>query len=420
MSLNDPRAAAARSIRAVSAGESLERALDAYRDHPEQALIFELCYGVLRHWFSLSEWLDSQLRKPLRKKDLDVYCLMLVGTYQLQYSAIANYAAVNLAVEAARHLGKGWACGLVNSVLRTPKKSVEPSIEARFEAPTWLIQSIQRHYPEWADKILQANNTRAPMTLRVNRNRQTAESFAQVLGNQGIPTVPGNLANSLSLATPQAANTIPGYSDGWFTVQDEASQRVIQLLAPQPSARVLDACAAPGIKALQLLEAHQDIDLTAIDMDATRSSFGENESLRLGLPFKLRAADATQQDWWDGVLFDSILIDAPCTGTGTLRRKPDIKVHRTHEDVIRLQRRQQDLLCNLWHMLASGGTLLYSTCSILPDENDSVIRHFLDQAADAVTAPISANWGHATRYGRQSLPEEGGADGFFYSRITKL
>ena len=420
MSLDDPRAAAARTIRAVSAGESLERALDAYRDHSERALIFELSYGVLRHWFSLSEWLDSQLRKPLRKKDLDVYCLILVGRYQLQNSSIANYAAVNLTVEAARQLDKSWACGLVNAVLRTPKKSVQPSIEARFEAPSWLIQSIQRHYPESAEKILHANNTRAPMTLRVNRNRQTAESLAHVLRNHGIATVPGNLANSLSLATPQAANTIPGYNEGWFTVQDEASQRVIEVLAPQPSARVLDACAAPGIKALQLLEAHPDIDLTAVDIDATRIPFGENESLRLGLPLKLHAADAIQQDWWNGVLFDSILIDAPCTGTGTLRRKPDIKMHRTPEDVVLLQSGQRNLLCNLWRMLASGGTLLYSTCSILPDENDSVIQHFLDQTADAVTEPISANWGHATRFGRQSLPEEGGADGFFYSRIAKL
>jgi len=224
----------------------------------------------------------------------------------------------------------------------------------------------------------------------------------------------------LSLVTPQAVNTIPGYSEGWFTVQDEASQRAAHLLEPQPTTRVLDACAAPGIKALQLLETCDDIQLTAIDIDPTRGSYGTNESLRLGLPFELRVGDATRRDWWDGELFDSILIDAPCTGTGTLRRKPDIKVHRTLEDVVVLQRKQQDLLTNLWHMLASGGTLLYSTCSILPDENDSVIHNFLDQTTDAAAVPIDADWGHATLFGRQCLPTERGPDGFFYSRITKL
>ena len=420
MSLVDPRVAAARSISAVSAGKSLERALGAYRDHPERGLIFELCYGVVRHWFSLSEQLDARLKTPLRKKDLDLYCLILVGSYQLQNSAIADHAAVNLTVEAARHLGKHWACGLVNAILRTPRESVDQSDEARFEAPSWLIQSIQRHYPDSAEKILRVNNTRAPMTLRVNRNRQTTESLAQILLNEGIPTVPGSLTNALSLVTPQAVNTIPGYSEGWFTVQDEASQRAIHLLELQPTTRVLDACAAPGIKALQLLETCDDIQLTAIDIDPTRGSYGTNESLRLGLPFELRVGDATRRDWWDGELFDSILIDAPCTGTGTLRRKPDIKVHRTLEDVVVLQRKQQDLLTNLWHMLASGGTLLYSTCSILPDENDSVIHNFLDQTTDAAAVPIDADWGHATLFGRQCLPTERGPDGFFYSRITKL
>ena len=420
MSLVDPRVAAARSISAVSAGKSLERALGAYRDHPERSLIFELCYGVVRHWFSLSEQLDARLKTPLRKKDLDLYCLILVGSYQLQNSAIADHAAVNLTVEAARHLGKHWACGLVNAILRTPRESADHSDEACFEAPSWLIRSIQHHYPDSADKILRVNNTRAPMTLRVNRNRQTAESLAQILLNEGISTVLGTLTNALSLVTPQPVNTIPGYGEGWFTVQDEASQRAAHLLEPQPTTRVLDACAAPGIKALQLLEICDDIKLTAIDIDPTRGSYGTNEARRLGLPFELRVGDATRRDWWDGELFDSILIDAPCTGTGTLRRKPDIKVHRTLKDVVVLQRKQQDLLTNLWHMLASGGTLLYSTCSILPDENDSVIHNFLDQTTDAATVPIDADWGHATLFGRQCLPTERGPDGFFYSRITKL
>ena len=420
MSLRDPRAAAARAINAVSAGNSLEKALDPYRKHPEQALIFELCYGVVRHWFSLSEQLDARLKKPLRKKDLDVYCLMLVGTYQLHNSAIAEHAAVTLTVEAARHLGKQWACGLVNAILRTPRNQASHSLEARFETPSWLIRSIQHNYPDSSHEILRVNNTRAPMTMRVNRNRQTAVSLRQILNDQSIPTIPGGLPNALSLLTPQAVTTIPGYAEGWFTIQDEASQWAAQLLAPRPGTRVLDACAAPGIKALQLVETYEDIELTAIDIDATRGSYGLNESRRLGLPFVLREGDATRRDWWDGEPFDSILIDAPCTGTGTLRRNPDIKVHRTQDDVVRSQRKQQALLGNLWHMLASGGTLLYSTCSILPDENDSVIQCFLDQTADASTVPIAADWGYATPCGRQRLPAEGGPDGFFYSRIIKL
>ncbi len=420
MSSSDPRAAAARTISAVSTGESLDGALDFYRDHPDRALIFELCYGVVRHWFSLSEQLDSRLTKPLRKKDFDLYCLILVGAYQLQNTAIADHAAVTLTVEAARHLGKQWACGLVNAILRNPQALLEPSVEAQFEAPSWLIRSIQHHYPDAADNIFRTNITRAPMTLRVNQNRQPAMSFAQILLDQGIPTVPGELSNALTLVTPQAANTIPGYSKGWFTVQDEASQRVAHLLAPKPATRVLDACASPGIKALQLLEAHKDIHLTAIDVDVTRGYYGVSESRRLGLPFELREGDATLRNWWDGEMFDSILVDAPCTGTGTLRRKPDIKLHRSHEDMFDLQRKQRELLSNLWNMLASGGTLLYSTCSILPDENDSVIQHFLDQTTDASTVPIAADWGRATLFGRQCLPIEGGPDGFFYSRITKL
>jgi len=412
----------ARAARAVDAVRRKGRALDEVLGAGTPPLVRELAFGTCRHYFSLRAAVDARLSHPLRDRDQDIYALLLVGLYQLRHTRVPDHAAVSETVAATRVLGKPWARGLVNGVLRRAAKAPpDPaSEEERWEHPRWLIEALRTAWPDLCPELLDANNGRAPMALRVNRAKHGIPAYRALLDAADLPHRPGIAPASLVLEAPVPAARLPGYDAGWVAVQDEAAQLATTLLPHGPRARVLDACAAPGGKAFGMLEADPSIAVTALDTSEHRLKRLHGEADRLGHRFaKVITGDATDTTWWDGNPFDAILLDAPCSGTGTLRRHPDIKVSRTPAEVRSAAALQRAMLGSLWAVLSSGGTLLYCTCSVLPEENDAVLEDFLAVTPDAASVPIHASWGRSTDHGRIVLPSPGGPDGFYFARVAK-
>jgi 16S rRNA (cytosine967-C5)-methyltransferase len=430
----DVRARAARVlVRIIVDGKSLADALPEglgpVTDNRQRALLQELSYGTLRWYFRLDAMLGQLLRKPLKQRDADLRCLLLTGLYQLDQLAMPQRVAVHETVQATRALDKSWASGLVNGVLRNYQRNaaeLEAAISEKPEAchahPGWLIERLQSDWPDDWPAILAANNVRPPFSLRVNRQRVTRDEYMEILADQPLEATPLVAANEgIRLDKPVPVEALPGFSAGVVSVQDGAAQLAAGLLALEPGQRVLDACAAPGGKTAHILESGVAlIGLTAIDIDASRlERIAENLS-RLGLHADLVAADASMPStWWDGVHYDRILLDAPCTATGVIRRHPDIKLLRKPDDVTALVSRQQVLLQSLWPLLTPGGMLLYSTCSVLAAENSEQIERFLALQADAAEIPVNASWGHACKHGRQLLPGENEMDGFYFACLHK-
>ena len=425
-----PRAQAALIISELLAGHgSLSTHLDAL-PAAEQSLIQEISFGCCRHFGELDFLRRQLLDKPLRNKDSDIASLLLVGLYQLRFLRIPDHAAVNESVAAARDLGKPWAAALVNAVLRNYLKrqaSLEEELsrataELRFSHPAWLVDQIKADWPDTWEAVLAANNQRPPMTLRVNLAKGSREAALEALAGDQIDARPGLLAKSaIYLENPCSVEKLPGFSTGTLSVQDEASQLVPGLMDLQPGLRVLDACAAPGGKTCHILESEQSLTaLLALDISAARLKGIQENLQRLGLRAELKTGDASRRtDWWDGAPFDRILLDAPCSATGVIRRHPDIKLLRRAADIKRLAELQLQILDSLWPCLAVGGQLLYTSCSILRAENDSVIEAFLQNCPDAKYAAITADWGVECRFGRQLLPDHHGSDGFYFSRLLK-
>ena len=423
--VNDRAKAARHLARVLGRGTSLDNVLDG----KESPLCLELTYGCLRHYFSLAAALDARLGRPLRDKDLDVYGLMLVGAYQLQRTRIPAHAAINETVAATRPLRKPWAAGLVNGVLRklagappSPGDAQQPGSAdaAASEHPPWLRRRLVSEYPDLAPALLAANNQRAPMSLRVNRTRIAPDRYRHALRQAAVSCTSSWLPESVILDKPQPAASLPGYQEGWFAVQDIGGQLVGDLMRGQlqDGCRVLDACAAPGGKLFHLLEAGLALDVTALDISSTRLVALADIAQRLGhAQFKVVEADATR--WQGPGPFDFVLLDAPCSGTGTLRRHPDIKVIRTPQQVARAAALQAALLHNLWRLLRPGCTLLYCTCSLLAEENDRVVEAFLNVSGAAGIAPIALPTGRATAYGWQMLPTEPATDGFYLALLEK-
>ncbi len=413
----DDRAKAARLLaRTLGRGDTLE----AVHGGDSNPLCRELIYGCLRHYFSLAAALNARLRRPLRSQDLDVYCLLLVGAYQLCWTRIPDHAAINETVAAADVLGKPWAKGLVNAVLRKVAASPVPS---SMEHPPWLVQRLKRQYPEQAQALMVANNERAPMSLRINRNKVEPKQYRQLLRQAGIDFTRSWLPESVVLNQPQGMAALPGFGEGWVFVQDIGAQLVGGLIGCRlkNGQRLLDACAAPGGKLFHILECGLGIDATALDISPTRLATLRQIGQRLGHEqFNALAANAAGAKWWDGQPFDFVLLDAPCSGLGTLRRNPDIKVTRTSAQVTKAALLQAALLKNLWRTLRPGGTLLYCTCSILAEENDEVVESFMQAAGDASTGGIDLPTGSATKRGWQMLPIEPSTDGLYLALIDKL
>jgi 16S rRNA (cytosine967-C5)-methyltransferase len=421
---------AARTLsRVLRDGQSLTAALESLLQTVEsgqdRAFIQALCYGVCRYYHRLDFILNQLLDKPL--KDQDVKSLALVGLYQLKYMRVKPHAAVSETVLAARK--KPWAKSLINALLRSYLREQE-SLEQKADGmqgaaashPEWLIKQIEQDWPDQASQILLENNRQPPMALRVNLARVSQDQYLQQLSEQGIFAAAVDFCPSaIILDKPVAVDLLPGFAEGLVSVQDTAAQLAAGLLSVQPGQRVLDVCAAPGGKAAHLLECQPQLkELVAVDIDAARMQRVGDTLQRLKLTATLIVGDAaTPRDWWDGRLFERILLDAPCSALGVIRRHPDIKLLRRAEDIKLLQALQQNILNAVWPLLAPGGILLYATCSILKQENEQQIETFLASRPDAAELPIDAAWGIAGSHGRQVITGESAMDGFYYARLVK-
>jgi len=406
----------------VVLSEQRAQNLASPRDWP---LIQELSYGTLRWYHQLHGIAALLLARPLKPQDADVHALLLVGLYQLRHMRVAQHAAVDATVEAARALKKPWAKNLINACLRSALRqsgriddAVAASDEIRLSHPAWLIAIIRRDFPDRWEQILDANNQRPPMTLRVNLQRYSRAEYLNLLDAATISaSAHPQVASAVVVHEPVPVERLPGFFDGAVSVQDAAAQLAAFLLDTPARGRVLDACAAPGGKAAHLLEHAPSIELTAIDIAPQRLDRVRENFARLGLSAQLITADVGDtESWWDGRAFDRILIDAPCSATGVIRRHPDIKTRREPADLPILQNHQSRLLDAVWPCLASGGKLLYATCSILTEENSSQVRSFLARHPDAVARPVEID---GNPMGRQIVTGDEDMDGFFYASIEK-
>jgi 16S rRNA (cytosine967-C5)-methyltransferase len=432
----NPRALAAEILSEVWAKRvpltvvlSAERSAEAAPG--ECGLVKALCYGTLRWQPRLAILLARLVKRPLKRRDRDLEALLLIGLYQLTALRVPAHAAVAETVEAARTLGKPWAAGLVNGVLRGFQRA-EPELlaaadaddEGHFAHPRWYIERVRREWPADWQAILTANNAAPPLTVRVNRRRAERTAMLRELTAVGLAARPCRYApEGIVIETPVDVHALPGFAAGLLSVQDGAAQLAAGLLDLAPGRRVLDACAAPGGKTCHILEREPDLaELVAVDCNAHRLARVRENLDRLGLEAKPIAGDAADPaDWWDGKLFDRILVDAPCSGSGVIRRHPDIKLLRTPAEVDAAATLQAKVLARLWPLLAPGGMLVYVTCSIFAVENVARAQAFVAAHRDARAHAIAVAWGRPVgAAGRQVLPGEEGMDGFYYACIEKV
>lgn len=391
-------------------------------DPRDRALLTELVQGSARQFF----YIDALLGRLLEKTPANsrIHALLVLGIYQLEFMRIPAHAAVQETVQAARELKQDRATGLINAILRRFQREHDELVSAaatrQHAHPVWLIQRLQKDWPEQWEAIVAANNGTPAITLRINPQLTDRDSYLRQLTEAGIEAEASPTArDGIRLLSRCDITTLPGFAEGLFSVQDGAAQLAAELLAPEAGELVLDACCAPGGKTVHLLQLQPALKgLVALDNDAARLKRVEENLQRSGVNATLLTADATElDDWWNGLEFDRILLDAPCTATGVIRRHPDIKLLRKEKDVTQTASLQAQLLKALWPTLKPGGTLLYATCSVLKQENEEQIARFLDQHSDARELPITADWGHARPHGRQLLPGE--TDGFYYALIRK-
>jgi len=430
----NPRLAAARALAAVLSGKaSLNSSLPAQLDKVDErdrGLTQDLAFGTAR-WQPRLDLLAAQLlQKPFKAADADVQALLLVGLYQLFYTRIPAHAAIGETVGCADKLKKPWAKGLLNAVLRRAQREGEELLAGmerdpvvRTAHPRWLQKSLKAFWPEQWEAICAANNAHPPMILRVNRRHHSRDAYLALLAEAGVSASACQYSrDGIVLAEACDVRGLPGFAEGWVSVQDEAAQLSADLLELAPGQRVLDACCAPGGKTCHLLEAEPGLaHMTAIDLEAKRLTRVRENLDRLQLDAELIACDARDTaSWWDGKPFQRILLDAPCSATGVIRRHPDIKLTRQAEDIPALATLQGELLDALWPTLEVGGMLLYATCSSLPTENTEVIDAFLARTPGARELDLATKAGLRQPHGRQLLAQEGGHDGFYYAKLIKI
>ncbi|MBG0844934.1 16S rRNA (cytosine(967)-C(5))-methyltransferase RsmB [Pseudomonas chengduensis] len=429
----NPRLAAARALTAVlsgkaSLGSSLPPQLDKV-EHHDRALAQDLAFGAARWQPRLQLLAEKLLEKPFKAADKDVEALLLIGLYQLLHSRIPEHAAIGETVGCAGALKKPWAKGLLNAVLRRAQREHE-AIFAELDRdpvlhsahPRWLQKALKAHWPQHWQAICAANNAHPPLILRVNRRHGSRDAYLNELREAGIEAEPCTFSrDGVRLLQPCDVTTLPGFKEGRVSVQDEAAQLAADLLELAPGQRVLDACAAPGGKTCHLLEVEPGLgEVVAVDLEAKRLARVRENLERLHLEATLIAADGRDTGaWWDGQPFQRILLDAPCSATGVIRRHPDIKLTRKPEDIPALAQLQGELLDALWPTLAPGGILLYATCSVLPTENSETIAAFLARTPDAQEVAIAGEFGLQPAHGRQLLPQLDGHDGFYYAKLIK-
>lgn len=411
-----------------SLNTALAHALGSVKDN-DRAFCQQLCYGVLRWHPTLSFLAQQLLKKPFKTKDADIEALLLIGLYQLRSMRTPAHAAISETVNAAKVLGKQWAAGLLNACLRQYQRN-EAKLEqqilttptAKYAHPDWLLEHYQQDWPQHWQQIVEANNQQPPMLLRVNALKLKRDAYLAELEQANIHAEKLEAGDSAILLThAQDVNLLPGFHEGQVSVQDGAAQLATTLLDIRKGQRVLDACAAPGGKTCHILEQEPDNGVVAIDIDADRLKQIQQNLDRLDLNATLIEADAADvKAWWDEQMFDRILIDAPCSGSGVIRRHPDIKLLRRPEDIDALAEKQMQLLANLWPLLKSGGRLVYTTCSAFKQENEAQIAQFLQNHADAEELAFSPSPANRRPHGYQRLPGDDVMDGFYYACLQKL
>lgn len=425
------RALAAKAVfdvleKGVSLSVALPEHQQSLTNGKDKALMAEVSYGIMRTLPQLDKCVSDCLAKPFKGKQRIIHQLLLVGCYQLYFTRIPPHAAISETAEACRQLKFEGLVKVVNGVLRNIQRgmkedaSLDTSNETlKYNTPAWFIKRLKTAYPDAWEHIIEQSHQRPPMWLRNNAKAQTRDEYLAKLTEQNIEAQAGKSPNAILLATPTDVTNLPQFMDGAASVQDGAAQWAATLLAPQGNELVLDACAAPGGKSCHLLELAPDIDLVAVDFDEKRLARVTQNLERLNLQAKVIHGDAANiPSWWQGDKFDSILLDAPCSATGVIRRHPDIKWLRKNNDIEELAQLQQQIFDHCWQWLKPGGTLLYATCSILPQENKDQVSAFLARTPDATLVPI-AEQPNKNDIGWQILPGQDNMDGFYYARLIK-
>ncbi len=439
-----PAAASARSLaayavaRVIREGVTLDSALkDALAATPITLApsVKSLSYGAVRGYYRHEALLGKLLSQPVKALDVLVRALLSVALYELEDSRTPEYAVVDAAVKTAKATDAARAGGLINAVLRRYLREakllnteVGRNPATRHASPVWLADRLRADWPVRWTQLLAAGDAQAPMWLRVNGQHISTEEYLLKLEAAGIVAqAEARVPYAVLLKTPVDVQDLPGFAEGWVSVQDLGAQCVAFPLALSPGLRVLDACAAPGGKSALMLEREPGLaKLVAVDIDPNRIVRVRENLARGNLIADLITADVSQTSkWWDGVPFDRILLDAPCSALGVIRRHPDIRLRKSPAEIDKLPLVQARLLTSIWPLLATGGRLVYVTCTLTRSENRDVIGAFLRGTPNAKSVPVESwiGWpglGEADEYGRQILTGEAGADGFYYAALTKI
>lgn len=428
-------------VQTLENGHRLKEALaNLWEDHPtaneERTFIQDVCYGVVRQLIPLTYLNQELLLNTIKTHDYlnsEVQALILIGLYQITYTRSIDHDVVNETVAAANTIKKESTANFINDLLvqylnnkTTILEKLQNRPEFTFAHPTWMLNKFQQAWPDHWEKIVEANNTRPPLCIRVNRLQMSREEYLKILAENHIDAQPiPHTSHGVQLIRKEGKHSglrLPGSSEGLFSFQDPSCQLAINLLDLQPGQRVLDACAAPGGKTSHILETEPKLSaLLALDIEQKRVSILEENLKRLNLSAECMCGDAsTPEKWWDGQPFDRILLDVPCSSTGAIMRRPDIKWLCKEENIPILVQQQKNMLEKIWPLLKTNGLLVYSTCSILPEENTCQIENFLKGHKDAEEVPITAEWGIAQPTGRQILQHpDSGMSGFYYVVLRK-
>jgi len=409
----------------VSKGRSLSELQSQLNQHEHSALIREMVFGVCRWFYYFADVSKSLLKKPLRKKDTDVLLIVYLGMYQLQFMQTSDHAAVHETVNLVNKIRKKWAKGLVNALLRKFSQMEFDETLMSYHGVSfsaWMKKMIEVDWPEQAPSLFQYANEKAAISLRINTQKTTIADFMKQLDacNVGYQ-LDESLAQNITLTQAQNVVELPGFEQGDFYVQDGSAQMASQLLDVKKGMRVLDACAAPGGKTSHIAELANALDIVAIEKEPKRIDRLKENMQRLGHDINVICADAIEtKDWFDGKQFDRILLDAPCSASGIIRRHPDIKILRREDDIAELVAIQGSMLKALWPLLKQGGELLYCTCSIFKQENEQQIEAFVVQQTDCAEVAIPCfDWAEQRPRGLQVLPSAHGKDGFYYAKLRK-